>query len=215
MEKRMALQARDDANRRNALDASRERHRQDVRSRVECATLALLIADGSDGVTIETIAREAGISRRSFYRYFASPDDVLYAVLCRVMDRWADAVRARPVTESLLVAYDFGNRAVLEALGTSESFRLALTLLSRAPESLRRMAGPLQAYVAGASQDIIEARLHHHGQGTACAGALAAGHAAIVIHLVDNAAQHERALQPGEIEAAMTAFAGLIGPAGP
>jgi AcrR family transcriptional regulator len=70
--------------------------------RIERAGLALLHERGLDSVTVDQIANAAGISTRTFFRYFRNPRDVLTAVPLREARRMCQALLARPVDESLL-----------------------------------------------------------------------------------------------------------------
>jgi AcrR family transcriptional regulator len=55
----------------------RERKQQWMRRVVMDAALELFRKDGFDRTTVDAIADAAGISRRSFFRYFANKDDLL------------------------------------------------------------------------------------------------------------------------------------------
>jgi AcrR family transcriptional regulator len=55
----------------------RERRRQRTAAEIERAALELFTARGFDAVTIDDIAEAAHISRRTFFRHYASKDDVL------------------------------------------------------------------------------------------------------------------------------------------
>jgi AcrR family transcriptional regulator len=48
-----------------------------VRAAIYDAAIELFTVKGFDGTTVEEIAQAAGVSRRSFFRYFASKDDLL------------------------------------------------------------------------------------------------------------------------------------------
>ena len=51
----------------------------DTRARVAAAAFDLFAAQGYDGTTVDAIAERAGIARRTFFRYFRSKDDVIFA----------------------------------------------------------------------------------------------------------------------------------------
>ncbi len=55
----------------------RERKRRETRQRIAEVGQRLFLVNGYDGTTLETIASEAGISRRTFFSYFKSKDDII------------------------------------------------------------------------------------------------------------------------------------------
>ena len=63
-------------------------------------------------MTIDQIASEAGISNRTFFRYFASRDEVLAALPRRSLGRISELVRSRPPSESVLQAFTEAEQAV-------------------------------------------------------------------------------------------------------
>lgn len=56
---------------------ARERKRVATRQRISEEALRLFLAHGYQGTTVDAIADAAGISRRSFFSYFESKDDIL------------------------------------------------------------------------------------------------------------------------------------------
>jgi len=58
-------------------DTLQIRKQQLVRDAIFDAAIALFAVKGFDETTVEEVARAAGVSRRSFFRYFASKDDLL------------------------------------------------------------------------------------------------------------------------------------------
>jgi AcrR family transcriptional regulator len=66
-----------------AAESPRERKRRDTRQRIAEAGQRLFLANGYEGTTLDAIAAEAGISRRTFFSYFKSKDDILLS--------WQDA----------------------------------------------------------------------------------------------------------------------------
>jgi AcrR family transcriptional regulator len=57
----------------------RERKRRHTLERIAAAGLELFLRDGYDATTLEAIATAAGISRRTFFAYFKSKEEVLLA----------------------------------------------------------------------------------------------------------------------------------------
>ena len=52
-----------------------------VRHEIWTAAVDLFYAEGFDAVTVEQIAERAGVSRRTFFRYYASKDDLMGSTL--------------------------------------------------------------------------------------------------------------------------------------
>jgi AcrR family transcriptional regulator len=71
---------------------------------IEHAALTLMATHGIDNVTVDQVATDAGISTRSFYRYFRSVPDVLTAIPQRRADRLCRRLVSRPLAEDLLDA---------------------------------------------------------------------------------------------------------------
>ena len=77
-----------------------------TRLQVELAAFRLFAVQGFEATTVEDIARASGISRRTFFRYYASKNDIVwgdFAGELRRMQRWlADADPARPLRDTLV-----------------------------------------------------------------------------------------------------------------
>jgi AcrR family transcriptional regulator len=82
-----------------------ERRRVEMSLRIERTGLLLLLERGVDAVTVDQIAAAAGISNRTFFRYFRNPRDVLTAVPVRESRRLCRALLARPEGEPLLESF--------------------------------------------------------------------------------------------------------------
>lgn len=55
----------------------RERKRRETRQRIAETGLRLFLADGYENTTLDAIAAKAGISRRTFFSYFKSKDELV------------------------------------------------------------------------------------------------------------------------------------------
>lgn len=75
------------------------RKRQFVRDELAEAALKLLAFQGFEETTIDQIAASAGVSRRTFFRYFQSKEDVIVESLGDVGEELRAALDARPADE--------------------------------------------------------------------------------------------------------------------
>jgi len=70
----------------------RERKRRETSQRISHAALELFLDKGYEATTLDEIAEAAGISRRTFFYYFESKDEILTAYLGRRTDELMAAV---------------------------------------------------------------------------------------------------------------------------
>jgi AcrR family transcriptional regulator len=78
--------------------------RDAVRARIAAVAIARFDADGFDRVTVEQVAAEAGISARSFHRYFPAKEDAVIGDPARHSDVLAAAFRERAPDEPVWTA---------------------------------------------------------------------------------------------------------------
>src|SRR5207302_11189896 len=81
-----------------------ERRKAQTRREIAETALALFAREGYDGVSAEAIAEEAGVSLRTFYRYFTGKDAVLSPIVTDEIDELAERLAARPAPEGLATA---------------------------------------------------------------------------------------------------------------
>lgn len=114
--------------------AIHERKRQAVRSYLSEVALRLLTDRDFESVTVDEITTAAGLSRRSFFRYFASKEDVVLQFLDQMAERLRDAIAARPPEESPLAAVHAALRPQVAAYVADADRTLAVVrLLQRSP----------------------------------------------------------------------------------
>jgi AcrR family transcriptional regulator len=77
----------------------RRRARDAVRAEIAETAFQLFTQRGFDQTTVDDIAAAAGLSRRSFFRYFASKEDAVLGMLNAVGDAIAAELAARPAGE--------------------------------------------------------------------------------------------------------------------
>ena len=111
-----------------------ERKRRAVRGELSEVALRLLTDRAFDSLTIDEIAAAAGVSRRTFFRYFASKEDVVFAFLDRWAVRLAADIVARPAEEDPVAAVQNSFRQLTAAYNDRA---LALVRLVRETPSLQ------------------------------------------------------------------------------
>jgi AcrR family transcriptional regulator len=77
----------------------RERTRRLAQSELTSVAQDLFVTQGYDGTTVDQIAAAAGMSKRTFFRYFPSKDDLVIGKYDLFADRMAEALDERPVDE--------------------------------------------------------------------------------------------------------------------
>ena len=103
----------------------RERKRQQTRDRLTRAAMALFLERGFEATTLDEIAAAADISRRSFFHYFASKEDVVFAWQEESTTALVAAVAQRPATESMLAAAENAISAMVRQLEPGEAIAMA------------------------------------------------------------------------------------------
>lgn len=82
----------------------RERTRRAVRAELLAVAMDLFTRRGYDTTTIDEIVAAAGMSRRSFFRYFTSKEDVVLGHLDSLGEELAEALAQRPAGEDAWTA---------------------------------------------------------------------------------------------------------------
>lgn len=77
-------------------EGARARKRRETLHRITNAGINLFIKQGYEATTLDEIAAAAGISRRTFFYYFDSKDDILLSLQSSVGDMIIAAVRNTP-----------------------------------------------------------------------------------------------------------------------
>ena len=139
------------------------------RTRAALREVALrhFVADGFEAASVPAIAAEVGVTERTFYRHFATKDEVLFGDVADRLAWFATAMRERPEDEDLV-------RSVLAALGSAptdpqllaEIARLRTELLSadRIERTFRdrqgAMATELRAILGERGESRLDAAVH-------------------------------------------------------
>lgn len=98
-----------------AASGLRERKKQRTRDALIRVALELFTTQGYEGTTVDEIADTVEVSQRTFFRYFASKEDVAFAVQQMVEEQFIRALTERPPEEG---PFDAMRNAVLSAWDT-------------------------------------------------------------------------------------------------
>ncbi|WP_298212502.1 TetR family transcriptional regulator [Ferrimicrobium sp.] len=112
-----------------------EERKERTRRMLAEAAAELFVVKGFDHTTVEEIAQAAGISPRTFFRYFATKDEVVMSFLWLKVDKLLGSLAMRPNGEPLLDSVQVVFRSG-EADADIERDRQLLRLLATTP-SLR------------------------------------------------------------------------------
>jgi len=99
----------------------RQRKLQETRERLTRGAMALFLERGFEATTIDDIAAAADVSRRSFFHYFASKEDVVAAWQEGAASALVAEVVARPADESMLTAAENAIAAAVRRIDPAEA----------------------------------------------------------------------------------------------
>jgi AcrR family transcriptional regulator len=116
----------------------RERHKQSTRRSLEDAALRLFADHGYDATTIEAIAEAAGVSPRTFFRYFTAKDEVLDMGWQQRREQLAELVDAAPAEHD---DHETAARVLVEMAESFEPERERVLLRARALRSSAALRG--------------------------------------------------------------------------
>ena len=160
----------------------RERRHAQTRADIVDAAFALFAERGFAAVTMEEVARAAGVSRSTAYRRFPTKEDIVLDVPGEWLTAFDDAVAELPADASLRDAVELGALAVATHIDANlDRVRAAYAILDEAPELnvtgvggsdwLKRVAGLARdlgghddeaaKVIAGAVMGAIDAMMFH------------------------------------------------------
>jgi AcrR family transcriptional regulator len=177
----------------------RERKKRDTRQALAEAAVGLGLTEGFDAVTVDRITEAAGVSRRTFFRYFDSKEAAFFADEHARLARFREALASGQAGESayyvvrrclleLAAEYDAnrahmtGRHAVVEASRALLSHDLLLDrrFEDAIVESLASTADPVDARVLGSAMfGVVRAVLRPWFEDGDCPSLVALGTAAL------------------------------------
>jgi AcrR family transcriptional regulator len=160
------------------LKPTMSRWKPDAEGRLIRAAITLFDAQGYDETTVADIAQTAGLTKRTFFRYFADKREVLFNGSDELTERWIDGIRAAPADAGAMAAISAGLDEVAEMFADRHPFAsMRSRIIAAHPELQERELIKLQR-LAGA----ITAALRERGVGDNAA-VLAAQSGVTVFHV--------------------------------
>jgi AcrR family transcriptional regulator len=108
-----------------------------VRAEIAAVAMRLFQEQGFEKTTVDQIAAEAGLSRTSFFRYFATKEDVVLGHLEELGQKVLDALAARPAQEPAWQALRRAFDLLLEESGALPEQGLTMSRMLRDAPSLQ------------------------------------------------------------------------------
>lgn len=123
----------------------REQHKRETRAALQAAADRLFGERGYQATTVRDIAEAAGVTERTFFRYFAAKEELALPAALGWLQSLADAVRTRPDDEDAVTAVKAVVLALERLMRASEGPTLLSLYAEKAPaevmaaDSVRRL----------------------------------------------------------------------------
>jgi AcrR family transcriptional regulator len=138
----------------------RETQRQETKQRLQAAALTRFHDDGFDATSVAAIAADAGVTERTFFRYFPSKEAVLFQDYESRLEWFRAALAVRPIDEPVL-------ESVRVATGSFPDDREILHQVAAlrhsvlSPETIESHLRLVQGAFARELETVIHERLRH------------------------------------------------------
>ncbi|MFB9947273.1 TetR/AcrR family transcriptional regulator [Rhizobium puerariae] len=113
-------------------EGRRERKRRQTREKIEEAAIGLFLEKGFEATTIEDIAERADISKRSFFDYFPTKEEVVFAWQDGFAGHLMAAIASRPIDEPAVKTVQYGLVSAVVLAADERALRLG-ELIRRTP----------------------------------------------------------------------------------
>jgi AcrR family transcriptional regulator len=154
------------------------RWKPDSEGRLIAAAITLFAEHGYDETTVAEIAASAGLTKRTFFRYFADKREVLFKGSHELTERWVEGIEAAPPDARPMASVDAGLDAVADMFADRHPFaRLRSQIVAANPELQERELIKLQSL-----SEAIAAALR--GRGVADHASILAAQAGVTVFFV-------------------------------
>jgi AcrR family transcriptional regulator len=141
----------------NYARRSMSRWKPDAAGRLTEAAIALFAEQGYEETTIAEIAERAGLTKRTFFRYFSDKREVLFDRSHELERRWLEAVVAAPSEATPLDVVTAGFAPLAELFAERHPYaRLRAGIIGANPELQERELIKLQRLAASIEATLIE-----------------------------------------------------------
>ena len=141
----------------------RDRARGAVRDEVMKQAWRLFAAQGFEPTTVDQIAAAAGMSRRTFFRYFENKEDLVLERLLESGDAVAPALRERPADEPAWTALRRAFDSIVEVMEQHSVHSRPLQLMLHQEPALRSSVTELHRRWLDSLTPLVERHLPRRG----------------------------------------------------
>jgi AcrR family transcriptional regulator len=129
----------------------------DAEGRLIKAAITLFDEQGYGETTVAEIAEAAGLTKRTFFRYFADKREVLFNGSHELQDRWVSGIKAAPPDIGAMTAVSAGLDGVAELFADRHAFaRTRSRIIAANPELQERELIKLQSLSAAIEAALID-----------------------------------------------------------
>ena len=133
------------------------RWKPDAEGRLIKAAITLFDTQGYDATTVAEITAAAGLTKRTFFRYFADKREVLFSGAHELQDRWLGGIEAAPAGASPMSAVSAGLDEVIELFADRHPFaRMRSRIIAANPELQERELIKLQSLASAITAALVQ-----------------------------------------------------------
>jgi AcrR family transcriptional regulator len=139
------------------------RWKPDPQGRLITAAIELFDEQGYEATTVAEIAERAGLTKRTFFRYFSDKREVLFSGSGELERLWLEGVAAAPADATPLAAVSAGLDPVAEMFSERHHFaRIRARIVEANPELQERELIKLQRLAAAVTTALVKRGVSAH-----------------------------------------------------